>query len=428
MFFHNKKYNILVWGDDFVADALYRWLKKSLKVKSIYNSKDVYSIIPFSNEFYTKRKISEDDILKLIDFAKEKKINLFVCDWSDNTQGIIEKFEAEGIHALGINKKFVKIETRKDIGKKFMKVNNIQTADFIVAQTKEEIFKGLEKFGYPLVVKANGPAKGLGVFICNSEEDIEHAYQKLTDGDLFPSQEKFIVEKYLTGDEFDIISLWDGKHLMPLPPLKDYKLRDDGNKGYNTGSMGQYFPYNLSEETQKMIKTYLDKLERGLRRIKANYRGAIYSALMVNEKGLWCLEYNMRIGLTEGPLFTLHLENEPDEIIDALIKQKLNKLKLKWKQGQAACINIVNKQYPMVLREEISADISAVKALEESGITVFRNAGLKEENGKYVFGGTLFFCLAKSSEDPIKEIYGKLEEINFSQTFGNCDYRKDIGQ
>ena len=423
-----KKYNILVWGDDFVADALFKWLSASIHCSCVFNSRYIYSNVVLSEEFYKERKLSEDSINKIVQFAKKSNINLFICDWSDNTQGIIECFERNGIKTIGVNKRFSKIETKKHIGKKFMELNGIKTAPYILAKTKEDIYEGLSKFGFPLVVKANGPARGLGVFICKNNQDIENAYLKLTSDILFPKQEEFIVEQYIDGKEIVLVSLWDEKNLLPLPILKDYKLRFEGNTGNNTGSMGQFFPFEINNEEAVLLDNYIKKLQKALRRIKANYRGAIYSALMFKDKEIYCLEYNMRIGLTEGPLFTIHSENEPKEILDALLNKKLDRLKLKWKNGKAACVNIVNKQYPEIIREDITADVSAIKEIEADDISIFSNANLKIEGEKYKSKGTLFFCLAKSSLNPIEEIYNKLSSIDFDKSFQNCDYRKDIGQ
>ena len=44
------------------------------------------------------------------------------------------------------------------------------------------------------------------------------------------------------GEEASFIVMVDGKHTHPLTTLHDYKVRDNGDTGPNTGGMGAYVP------------------------------------------------------------------------------------------------------------------------------------------------------------------------------------------
>ncbi len=422
-----KSYNILVWGVALESYALVKKISESHRIKNLYTSYDFFEERGVGYKFFANQESVRQDIGLLLDFAKRKNIDVFICDWKHNTQGVIEAFEALGINTIGVNKKWANLETRKDIGKKFMHINKIQTADYVVVDNENDYKANINNFGYPVVVKANGPALGLGVYICHNEEETEDAYKRINSGDVYPVQEKIIIEEFIEGIEFDIISLWDGKTLLSLPPFKDYKLRLDGNKGLNTGSMGQYFPFEIPEKYQKKVKAYIKNLEQALRRHKVNYKGAIYSALMVNDKGVYCLEYNMRMGLTEGPLFTLHSNNDFVDIIEAMIQQKLSKLKLEWKPGKAACINIVANDYPNSITQTVEVNFDAINKLEAAGISVFHSFLKPKEDNKLAMPGLIVASLAKSSESPIEDIYEQLDSIDFEKNFVNCSYRKDIG-
>ncbi len=423
----SKSYNIFVWGASLESYALVKKISESNKVKNLYTNNDFFAEREAGYKFFANQESVRQDIGLLLDFAKRKEIDIFICDWKHNTQGVIEAFESININTIGVNKKWANLETRKDIGKQFMRINKILTADYVVVENENDYKANINKFGYPVVVKANGPALGLGAYICHNEEEAEDAYKRINSGEAYPVQEKIIIEEFLEGVEFDIISLWDGKTLLPLLPFKDYKLRFEGNKGLNTGSMGQYFPFEIPKKYQSAVNAYIKKLERALRRHKVNYKGAIYSALMVNDKGVYCLEYNMRIGLTEAPLFTIHSNNDFVDILEAILQQKLNKLKLQWKPGKAACINIVANEYPYSTKQIVEINFDAVNKLEEAGINVFHSFLKPQEDNKVSVPGLIALCLAKSSQSPLEEIYEQLNNIDFEKNFVNCSYRTDIG-
>ncbi len=424
----SQTYNIFLLGDGIVEDALRIKILQSKKLKKLYTVLDFYRDSNLKKDYYTfLTNISQEEINKLVLFAKEKNIDIVICDCFYNSKGLINAFKSVGIKAIGVNKRWSKLETFKTIGKKFMQLNNIKTAKYIVVETFEEFKANLEKFKFPLVVKANGPAAGLGVYICEDEEQAINAFEKLKSGDTYPAQKTIIIEEYINGREFVIVSLWDGKTLCPLLPMKDYKLLLEGNKGPNTGSMGTYFPLHIPVQYQNYMEEYLRQLQKALRRYKADFCGAVYSALMVNDKGIHCLEYNMRVGMPEGTLLSLLMRNDIVEIMKAMVNQKLSHIKVEWEEGMAACINIVSKNYPYVIKQKLEANVSAIEKLKKSGINVFKSPNICESDDKITKNGSFFLCLAKSSENPIEEIYEQIESINFSENFTNCQYRKDIG-
>ena len=51
-----------------------------------------------------------------------------------------------------------------------------------------------------------------------------------------------VIEEGLTGPECSLLVLCDGERLAALAPAQDFKRRDDGDRGPNTGGMGAYSP------------------------------------------------------------------------------------------------------------------------------------------------------------------------------------------
>ena len=185
-----NKYNILVWGESIVEHAILKKLSISQKVNKFYSVEDFKKEYVFSSSYVNDYKMTKEDINSVIKFAKSKEIDIFICDWSDNTQGIVDVFETINISIVGVNQKWSKLEAYKHIGKNFMQLNDIKTAPWTLIETKNEFLNNINNYGYPVVVKANGPASGLGVYICETKKDAITAFKKLKSGRTYPIQKK----------------------------------------------------------------------------------------------------------------------------------------------------------------------------------------------------------------------------------------------
>ena len=56
------------------------------------------------------------------------------------------------------------------------------------------------------------------------------------------SGKKIVIEEFLEGVEASILSITDGKIIIPFISSKDHKQIFDGDKGPNTGGMGAIAP------------------------------------------------------------------------------------------------------------------------------------------------------------------------------------------
>ena len=106
---------------------------------------------------------------KLVDFAREKEIDLTVVGMDDPLiGGIVDKFKAAGLRVFGPDKAAARIEGSKAFSKDLMKKYGIPTANYLNVTSAEEAYAFLETAKMPIVLKASGPALGKGVLICKS--------------------------------------------------------------------------------------------------------------------------------------------------------------------------------------------------------------------------------------------------------------------
>ena len=230
------------------------------------------------------------DIDELLSFAKENNIDLTIVGPEEPlTKGIVDKFRSEGLRIFGPDKKGAELEGSKSFSKDFMKKYGVSTAEYEVFYDAEEAKAYLETCSYPIVIKADGLAAGKGVVIC---EELNTALDTI---DLFMVQDMFkgagrrvVIEEFLVGIEASILSITDGKTIIPFLSAKDHKQIFDGNKGPNTGGMGVVCPnpYVTDGVLKDFYENIMDKTLMGIREEGMDFKGIIFFGIMITEKGV----------------------------------------------------------------------------------------------------------------------------------------------
>ncbi len=120
---------ILVVGEGGRESAIINKLSDSPSITELY-------IAPGNggtNKYATNINIQSDDVVSLLDFAKDKNIDLTVVGPEiPLSMGIVDLFEKNNLNIFGPSKKASKIESSKTFAKNIMKKYKIPTADFNV--------------------------------------------------------------------------------------------------------------------------------------------------------------------------------------------------------------------------------------------------------------------------------------------------------
>jgi phosphoribosylamine--glycine ligase len=146
--------------------------------------------------------------------------------------GVVDTFRARGRAIFGPTAEAARLEGSKVFAKNFLQQSGIPTAAFVAAPNIAEASRALDRFSYPVVIKADGLAAGKGVVVAADRAAAEAA--------LISLKPPFVIEEFLTGEEVSYIVLSDGRNVIPLEPTQDHKAVFDGDTGPNTGGMGAY--------------------------------------------------------------------------------------------------------------------------------------------------------------------------------------------
>lgn len=91
---------------------------------------------------------------KLVNFAKEKEIDLTIIGMDDPlVGGVVDAFEKEGLRVFGPRKNAAILEGSKAFSKDLMKKYQIPTASYQTFEEAEEALKYLNTAKFPVVLK-----------------------------------------------------------------------------------------------------------------------------------------------------------------------------------------------------------------------------------------------------------------------------------
>ena len=364
------------------------------------------------------------EIKDLIDFAVKENIDLTVVGPEDPlTKGIVNEFKKAGLKIFGPAQNGAMLEGSKSYSKDFMKKYNVKTAEYATFTNVDEAIKYLDVCSYPTVVKADGLAAGKGVIICQNKEEAIDAVKTCMINDAFGDAGKTIViEEFLEGVEASILSITDGKTIIPFLSGKDHKQIFDGGKGPNTGGMGVMAPNPYV--TEDVLKDFNENIMKntltGIQEEGFDFKGIIFFGIMITKKGVYLLEYNVRMGDPETQSVLYLMESDLVELIEAALNEELDKTEVKWKDG--VCINVVlaskgypgkfTKGYEIKIDDEVKDKVFLAGAKFEDGV-------LKTNGGRVL---SVIGC-GDTVEDARKEAYENIKHVTFKDSY--C--RTDIG-
>jgi len=368
--------------------------------------------------------INVDEITKLMEFAKNNKIDMTIVGPEiPLVMGITDLFRENNLNIIGPDKLGSKLEGSKAFAKEFMIKHNIKTAKYKEYNKFNEAKNDLGIYGYPMVIKADGLAGGKGVLIPESEKEALEALNELMNNKKFgDAGNKIIFEEFLEGIEASILCFVDGDTILPMDSAQDYKRALDNDKGLNTGGMGTYSPSVLfnDELILKVKNEVLNPFIKGVKEEKMDFRGIIFVGLMIKNNEINVLEFNVRFGDPETQVILPRLENDLYDVFEKMNERKLNEIELKWKKEKAVCVVLASGGYPEKYQK--GYEISGLENID----MVF-HAGTKFENDKIFTNGGRVLSIVSLGKDiklAREKSYEKIKKINYSDMI----FRNDIAK
>lgn len=333
--------------------------------------------------------------------------------------GIVDRFRAAGKPIVGPTAAAAQLEGSKSFSKDFMVRTGIPTARHLTVTTAADAWHAIERFGYPVVLKADGLAAGKGVVIAHTRRQAEEALPALLGS-------RLVIEEFLEGPEVSFIVISDGKRVVPLQPTQDHKAVFDGDQGPNTGGMGAYCDRLIltDRQTQDVLDRIIYPTVEGMAADGTPFTGFLYAGLMMTSDGPKVLEFNVRLGDPETQALVHRMDSDLAPVLEAVARGDLSGHTLSWRPGPSVCVVLAAEGYPGKVRT--GDEITGIDRAEATGAVVFQAGTTRNGNGVATSGGRVLGVTASGDDlqSAIDATYAAVKLIRFD----GQHYRKDIGK
>jgi len=371
--------------------------------------------------------IPADDIDALLAFATREDIGLTIIGPEGPlVAGIADRFAAGGRACFGPSRASARLEGSKAYTKDFLKRHRIPTASY-AAFTKETFDPDyIRAQRLPVVVKADGLAAGKGVIICETHESAVEAATGMLGGSFGSAGQTIVIEEFLTGEEVSFIVIASDQSVLPLATSQDYKRRDDGDRGPNTGGMGAYSPAPIVTPAlhARIMHEVIEPTLRGLRADGNPYLGFLYAGLMIAADGTPnVLEFNCRFGDPETQPILMRLQSDLVDLCESALSGTLVPAHARWDPRAALGVVMAAGGYPDGYRQ--GDPISGLDAAARLPGKVF-HAGTRREGAQIVTAGGRVLC-SVGLGGTVAAAQAQAYQLVHAVHWNLVQYRRDIG-
>lgn len=356
--------------------------------------------------------------------CKENAVDFCVVAPDDPlASGLVDCLEEAGVRCFGPVRRAARLEASKLYAKELMDKYHIPTARWRAFTESEKAAEYLKTCLAPIVVKADGLAKGKGVVVARTIEEAERAARDMLDNGVFGSSgATVIIEECLEGREVSVMTLVDGEKVVPLLSAMDHKRALDGDKGANTGGMGVIAPspFYTEDIADTCMRDIFLPTARAMVKEGTPFSGCIFFGLMLTKDGPKVLEYNARFGDPETQcvmsLFT-------GDLLAAMLAVREGKdiaPHVSFKQGHACTVVAASEGYPGTY------ETGKLISVEPAFSGLMHIAGAKKENGRLLTAGGRVLSVTMTGGTLREARYLAYEQLKLVH-FDNMYYRGDIG-
>lgn len=393
----------------------------------------------------TNVALSPTDFPAIKNFVLDQAIGMVVVGPEEPlVRGIADFFQndptLQDVAVIGPSAAGAQLEGSKAFAKKFMERHSIPTARYREVTTTEAGKAFLETLAPPFVLKADGLAAGKGVLILDDLAEAVAALETMLAGQFGEASQRVVIEEFLSGIEFSVFALTDGRSYKILPEAKDYKRVGEGDTGLNTGGMGAVSPVPFVTPAlwEKVEQRIIRPTIQGLAAENISYKGFVFFGLINVGGDPFVIEYNCRMGDPETEVVVPRLKNHLADLFQLLASGQLDRAQIETIPDAAATVMLTAGGYPGDYRkgDEISlptlqrTPIGVAQAPPQAAFddTLYLHAGTKStDDGRVLTNGGRVLALTsfgKTIAEAVEKSLHAAEQVQFEGKY----YRRDIGK
>jgi phosphoribosylamine--glycine ligase len=368
---------------------------------------------------------------ELVDIVEREQIDFTVVGPElPLSLGLADRLAERGRLVFGPVAAAARLESSKAFAKAFMARHAVPTARFEVVDSSAAASAVLRsgRFGFPVVLKADGLAAGKGVVIAANLDQAEAAsHEAMHERRFGDAGLRMVIEECLSGPEVSFFVLADGTRAVAIGTAQDHKRIFDDDRGPNTGGMGAFAPSPLVDASlhDRVMNEIVDPVIRGMASEGHEFRGFLYVGLMLTADGPKVIEFNVRLGDPEAQVVLSRIDEPLLPLLVAGAAGRLRQASCRLSAERLVGVVLASRGYPESSQSGCVID-GVAEAEQIPGVLVF-HAGTAVQEGRLVTAGGRVLTVVGTGTDfteAIRRAYDGVAKISFD----GMQYRRDIGR
>ncbi|MDX1953872.1 MAG: phosphoribosylglycinamide synthetase C domain-containing protein [Verrucomicrobiota bacterium] len=336
-------------------------------------------------------------------------------DWAQ--QAWCKEFLEMGIPIFCPTGEALLLERDRNFARQLCQQHGIPFPQSHLARTLGEAEEILTGDPRPYVIKNPlcSPGSPIHTIVCESIEDTRSWLPRLD------YAEGVFLQEYMGRAEAGHIAFVSGGEIYSIVTNQEYKRAFNGNMGIVAGAplgglieLDREDRYGLARELLQPLLPWFQK---------TNFHGPVQVTAIRDGRRWSVLEYNVRIGVTSGPMILQLLENPVEVIRSVCLNEKPN---LRWKEHlrYGCSVTLAGFGYPYVQQ---TGPRLPVTLISEPDTDILWNEVEQDADRKLFMTGHRIadvIAVAETLQDAIDRAYRNIAKIRCLGSY----YRTDVGQ
>jgi len=387
----------------------------------------IYRLVKSTGGEYALAKTT--NARKVAEIAAKWNVDLVVIGPEEpNFHGVPDEVENKGIPCIGAKKSVSILEMSKAEMRRIQwKFNIPGKLLFKTYKSYLDAIEDLKRFSDTLTwlqnvaLKPARQAGGKGVkvvedvqaYLHREKSEFKERHIKWLEeymGKYSDVEEKILVEEKVWGPEYTLQCFVDGRTVIGMPLVQDNKHAYEFDIGPETGGMGSYtgrgmlLPFITMEEYERSLEIVKSMVYAVQKVTGEKYKGFIAGQMMLTEiEGPTLIEMYSRLGDPEAVNVLALLETDIIDIFEAIIDERLSKIKIKFSDKATVVKALAPKGYPdfksIAKGHEVYVD---EKLIGKFGCKLYWGSIHLQDDGKMITGGSRMLEILAVDDDPAK--------------------------
>lgn len=309
------------------------------------------------------------------------------------------------------------LERDRDYARQLCRKHRIAFPEAHVARDRAEAqaWVARRKRGYVLKNPLCSPFSPLHTVVCESAAETQAWLGRVDDS------EGVFLQEYLGRAEAGHIALVSGGEVYPLVTNQEYKRAFDGDMGIVAGAPLGGLVERDPGDRYGLVRELIEPLRPWFRRV--GFCGPVQVTAM-RHRGRWhVLEYNVRLGVTSGPLI-LRLLSNPIEVLQGTALNQPIRPRFRPGLRYGCSATLAGYGYPYV---SLSGPRLPVTVDGGFSCDVWWNEVASEAGGELTMTGHRIAdvtAVARTLSSALRRVYANIRKIHCAGSY----YRLDIGR